>query len=668
MNDVQMAALKNIPARKIVGSPAGLMRRARSWRRTVAVIGTLAAWCLPMALSPAKIVGAARTDADSVAAPPRYPLLGDRGLSGMAAQIHLIDLIDGIGEKILQNDELPFPFSTRQTCSPCHDYATISMGWHFSGGKPHVDAGRRGQPWIYVDSLLGLQLPLSNRNWPGVTRPADVGLSRWDFLARFGGLMPGGWSEDSSPESAGYNLSWLTSGEPEVNCLACHDRSFKQNRAEYHSQMSKGNFAWATTAASGLADVQGSIENLPPLYDPYLPRPLDDRNQNPPKIRFRPAVFNDRNKVELNLSRRINNESCLACHSSLYASSGSLDFEPLHTDIHMSAGMQCVDCHDNGIDHLILRGYEGEKGGRETASCRGCHLSRADAVEPAGDFGAPDPAHGGLPASHLERFSCTSCHSGPLPEAEPLLVKTSQSHALGTHAASPLATAMPAIRGPLYLPAEDGKITPQYALWPAFWGLKNGQEIKPLTLPQMAALKDELSPSDSTLPGRSWPRDDADVILALAALKNQLPAGGEPVYVGGGLVTTLREQGTLSTFESPASEPYTWPMGHATRPARQALGAGGCGDCHASSAPFVHGTVEAASMGYPPRGMLRPMRAMRSVSGVYTLLLEGLIFMRPGLKFVLILGVVFLSALVLMVLLNLLGRILSSFAPEEGEQ
>ena len=73
-------------------------------------------------------------------------------------------------------------------------------------------------------------------------------------------------------------------------------------------------------------------------------------------------------------------------------------------------------------------------------------------------------------------------------------------------------------------------------------------------------------------------------------------------------------------------------------------------------------------MGYPPRGMLRPMRAMRSVSGVYTLLLEGLIFMRPGLKFVLILGVVFLSALVLMVLLNLLGRILSSFAPEEGEQ
>ena len=668
MNYVRMVASKSIPARITVSWHLDRLSRARKWCRTMAALGTLAAWCAVICLSPSKIVGAVQAEADSVAETPRYPLLGDRGLSGMAAPIHLIDLIDGIGEKILRNDEWPFPFSTRQTCGPCHDYATISMGWHFSGGKPNADAGRRGQPWVYVDSLLGLQLPLSNRNWPGVTRPADVGLSRWDFLARFGGLMPGGWSEDDSAAPAEYNLNWLTSGEPEANCLACHDRSFKQNRAEYHSQMSKGNFAWAATGASGLVDVQGSIENLPPLYDPYLPRPLDDRNQNPPKISFRPAVFNARSKVELNLSRRINNENCLACHSSLYASFGSHDFEPLHTDIHMTAGMQCVDCHNNGIDHLMLRGYEGEKWGQEKTSCRGCHLSRAGATEPAGDFGSPDPAHGGLPASHLERFSCTACHSGPLPEAEPHRVKTSQSHALGTHAANPLHTAMPAIRGPLYLLAEDGKITPQYALWPAFWGLLNGRTIEPLTLPQMAALRDELSPSDSTLPDRSWPRDNADVILALAALKIQLPAGGEPVYVGGGLVTTLLEQGRLTTFENPVSEPYTWPMGHATRPARQSLGAGGCGDCHSGSAPFVHGRVESASMGFPPQGLLRPMRAMRGVSGAYTLLLEGSIFLRPGLKFVLILGTIFLSALVLMVLLNLLGRYLSSFADEEGEQ
>ena len=224
---------------------------------------------------------------------------------------------------------------------------------------------------------------------------------------------------------------------------------------------------------------------------------------------------------------------------------------------------------------------------------------------------------------------------------------------------------MPAILGPLFLPAEDGKITPQYALWPAFWGLMDGPDIRPLTLPQIAALKEILSPSDSSLPGRAWPRDDADVALALAALAEQLPGAGEPVYVGGGLVTALLDQGTLTTFEHRASQPYTWPMGHATRPARQALGAGGCGDCHSPGAPFVHGQVEAAAMGYPPKGLLRPMRAMRSVGAAYTLMLEGLIFLRPGLKLVLILGTVFLSALLLMVLLNLLGRYLGSFGPKE---
>ncbi len=72
-------------------------------------------------------------------------------------------------------------------------------------------------------------------------------------------------------------------------------------------------------------------------------------------------------------------------------------------------------------------------------------------------------------------------------------------------------------------------------------------------------------------------------------------------------------------------------------------------------------------MGYPLQGSLRPMRSMRAVGGAYTLMLEGLIFLRPGLKLVLILGTLFLSALVLMVLLNLLGRYLGRFGPEERQ-
>ncbi|MCH7938365.1 MAG: hypothetical protein IID13_01305 [Candidatus Marinimicrobia bacterium] len=593
--------------------------------------------------------------------------LGDRGLAGRSAPVHLLSLFDQEGAKILSTDDFPLPFSMEQTCNPCHDYERISGGWHFNAGSKEIDPGRPGQPWIYVDTTLGIQLPLSYRNWPGIMHPEELGISRWDFLEKFGGLMPGGWGADWQAAQPVYRPEWFTAGEPEVNCLACHNRSLKQDRAEYHRQMELGNYAWAATAAAGLADVSGSTHNLPPLYDPFLPRPLDEEDQNSPRVRYGPGLFTAKDKVWLDLTRRISDERCYACHSSLYAHEDPLAFDPLPADVHITAGMACVDCHNNNLDHQITRGYEGAKDEESWASCRGCHLGQSQADSPAGRFGAPEPAHAGLPASHLVNLSCTTCHSGPWPQHDQHLVKTSQSHALGTHAVDPAPSALPAIAGPVYLPGADGKLAPQLALWPAYWGLMDEQTIQPLHLEQVRKLRAVAALNDSTLEQGRWPRDSNDVALALAGLDSLFPGEGPPVYVSAGLVAMLQPDGQLISVLNSAGDPYTWPIAHAVRPARQALGAGGCRDCHAGSAAFFYGNIGAATLGYPAQGATLIMSEMMGVNVFYAHFLDGIILLRPAFKFVLILGTILISAIVLLISFKLLSKLLNSLAPKRWE-
>lgn len=581
--------------------------------------------------------------------------------------MHLLDLIDHEGAKILSADDFPLPFSMEQTCNPCHDYDAIAGGWHFNAGQADIGPGRPGQPWIYVDTTLGIQLPLSYRNWPGIVHPIDLGLSRWDFLEKFGGLMPGGWGEDWQAEQPVYRPEWFTSGEPEVNCLACHDRSFKQDRAEYNRQMRLGNYAWAATAAGGLVDVSGAAYNLPPLYDPFLPHPLDEENQNSPTVRYRPDVFTAKDEVLLDLTRQVPNERCYACHSSLYSLEYPGAFEPLPADIHITAGLSCVDCHRNGLDHQIIRGYEGESAGEAWLSCRGCHLGQQTAGSPAGRFGAPEPDHAGMPASHLITISCTTCHAGPWPQHDQRRVKTSQSHALGTHSVDPAPSAPPGISGPVYLPGADGMLTPQLALWPAFWGFMDGQTIQPLQIEQVRQLRAGAALFDSTLEQSRWPRDSIDVALALAGLDSLFPGERQPVYVSAGLVSRLQPDGRLISFTNSAGDPYIWPIAHAVRPARQALGASGCRDCHSGSAAFFYGEVEAATLGYPVQGAKRTRSEMMGTSVLYAHLLDGTILMRPAFKLVLILGTILISAVVLLIFFKLLDKLLNSYAPKRLE-
>jgi hypothetical protein len=67
----------------------------------------------------------------------------------------------------------------------------------------------------------------------------------------------------------------------------------------------------------------------------------------------------------------------------------------------------------------------------------------------------------------------------------------------------------------------------------------------------------------------------------------------EPVFVAGEKIYRLNAEGKLNTVDNLHAQPYAWPIGHDVRPARWALGANGCTDCHARDAPFLNAGVVA---------------------------------------------------------------------------
>ena len=440
-----------------------------------------------------------------------------------ARVVHRIPLYDETGTQIRPDYQNPHPFSPRATCGDCHDYDMIGAGWHFNAADDLVDAGRPGEPWMLVDKDTGTQLPLSYRDWPGAWRPADVGMTSWDFTKTFGRHMPGGsvaeggyLAEYGTTDPAGpgleevdLNARWEISGELEINCLTCHDASPEQNGSEWAFQIGRENFRWAATAASGVGVVNALASRLPDTYDPVNGAVLDSKWAVPPSVDYDPARFDAKQRVMFDVVRDTPAERCDFCHSTVSADADLKGLWRCDGDVHMqAAAFSCTDCHRNGIGHGIVRGYEGESSNPATASltCAGCHngtdLDGNQSV--GGRLGAPVPQHQGMPEAHFEKMTCTSCHSGPNPVDSIGLVRTSRANRLGIHGAAKWDTELPYIVSPVYKRQEDGKIAPFNMVWPAFWGVQDGEDVAPLPI-------DTVAPYVSAL---RWSEDFANVKVA----------------------------------------------------------------------------------------------------------------------------------------------------------
>jgi hypothetical protein len=507
--------------------------------------------------------------------------IGDISDGSLTPAIHVTGLFDEEGDKISPDIEPVLPFSIRQTCGDCHSYRIISRGWHFNAVDVNAVPGRKGQPWIFVDPTTCTQIPLSYRRWSGVFHPEKLGISSFKFTQQFGRQMPGGGVGELDSEDPEEMIRQDISGRLEINCLSCHNADPGQDQAEYAGQVARQNYRWAAAAACEFASVKGAAVTQPDTYDPLM----DDAIATT----YRENTFDHEKKVFFNITRNIPNERCYFCHSSLDVGEHGSEEWAADEDVHLTAGLRCVDCHRNGLDHNIIRGYEGEDTASQnplaaSTSCEGCHTE--------GRLGAPVPQHPGIPPVHFEKLTCTACHSGPWPEKETHRNKTSQAHALGTHSAIKSDGALPHILYPVFARQTGDKIAPHKLIWPAFWAVFKDEKVTPV---ELSLAKRAVGRSLARAKPRSlgdWPTlTEEHITKALNSLKKTVD--GEPVYICGGKLYGLDESGKLSEpQEHPAAQPYLWPIAHNVRPAAQSLGVRYCTDCHATDAPFFFGGID----------------------------------------------------------------------------
>ncbi len=525
-----------------------------------------------------------------------------------AAAVHRIPLYDDFDQELGRTSDQPFFMKT--TCGRCHDYETIRGGWHFNSADPSVPPGRPAQPWVLVDRATGTWLPISSRPWDRSYRPEDVGLSPWEFIQAFGRHYPGGGlGEKHPPETMAPEARWLISGDLDINCMACHNARPDQDMSEWATQIARQNLRWAGAASTGLCLVEGSVASLPDTFDPLDPAAvLDDPKAMPPSAAYDVSEFDPKDQVVFDIPKRPRANRCYYCHTNRPVGEDVPKLWAVDEDVHLAAGMTCSDCHRQGLDHKIRRGYEGEPlpEGRpdlETLSCRGCHLGEASAAAGphtrGGRLGAPVPAHKGLPTHHLEKLSCTACHSGPWPGKRAGRVQTGRIHGLGIRGQHHPDDQPPIVAEPVFVVEPwSGKTTPHRMVWPAFWGREDSDgKVTPLLPEAVEAAAGKAIQEARTAAGAGASLLTEAVIEAgLAALAAADEAGGTPVYISGGRLYRLSDGGGLAAEDGhEAAEPYSWPIAHDVRPAARSLGVSpNCSDCHAAASPFFFGEVAAA--------------------------------------------------------------------------
>ncbi|MFO7979360.1 MAG: hypothetical protein R6V00_00830 [Candidatus Aminicenantes bacterium] len=462
--------------------------------------------------------------------------------------VHNILLKDEFDQKIVPTESYPLPFSTRYTCAPCHNYNQIQQGLHFSPLSSNQD-GRPGEPWFWVDLDTGTVLPVSYRDWPRTFHPEELDLTFWEFTLLFGRHMLGGEVSEPELDERSPDSRWNASGKLEINCLACHNHSRKQSHSEWTFQILRENFRWAATASSGLGEVGGMASRLPGTWDIYDgPNPDDTQYAVVPFVQYDQSQFNSKHEVFVDLNHKPDDERCLVCHSvsSVYQRQFLAE-----SDVHTAAGIQCVDCHRNDLSHTMIRGYEGESEQMKMPSasdftCRGCHLRENKSIQKAftaGRLGAPYPTHKKIPPVHMEKLSCTACHSGSIPEKNLNQVKSSRANRMGIYGIARWDMDYPVIQEPVFQRDSNGKLTPHRLVWPSFWGYIQENEVHPLRPSTVQEKAGQILHPESGA---------TEILSAFSTIPDN---EGTPVFISSGKLYKLSYDGGLNAFPYPGDTP-----------------------------------------------------------------------------------------------------------------
>jgi hypothetical protein len=180
-------------------------------------------------------------------------------------------------------------------------------------------------------------------------------------------------------------------------------------------------------------------------------------------------------------------------------------------------------------------------------------------------------------------------------------------------------------------------IEPNNLLWPSFWAKKTGDGIIPLSIAEIQNSVSGKIKLDTLFNAGKWHSvSDSMMISVLKKLNGSSQKKNTSfVYVTGGKVIEL--DGTrLRKSEHESAEAYSWPIAHSVRPASQALGATGCGDCHSASSNFLYGKVNVESSLKSETDTLITMTKFEGLNTVYQKAFSFSFFFRPWLKGIII--------------------------------
>lgn len=220
-------------------------------------------------------------------------------------------------------------------------------------------------------------------------------------------------------------------------------------------------------------------------------------------------------------------------------------------------------------------------------------------------------------------------------------------------ASVPKAPGRPVLRiGKTIYRVKDGALAPgEYAGSPVSepelgWETRDG--VEPL-------IPDVLLRSAVAVAGTEHQLTEEQVRLVLGKLSAR--KRGKYFYVANGRLFRLNERGELTSRMDPRSEAVAWPLAHRVRPARQALGINGCGDCHGVDSPFFFAKIQAEGPLLTEKNVTRRAVSYMGLNDPYQRLF-GLSFSgRRPLKWLLF-GCVLAAGLVLLLaLMIVVGRL-----------
>ena len=592
------------------------------------------------------------------------------------------------------------PYSPRQTCGKCHDYEKITQGYHFQQGKdespdPGMAAraqwvsspGNYGGPWCSPHPLYNYLSPKENES------EKTIDMTSYTFVKSCGVCHPGGGSlefdrnglrydrvlADTSYGFADggindldgdyYKAKWQASGIIEADCFLCHMPAY--NYSARNKQIENLNYRWAGTVGAGLAKAEGFVANGETV-----------------KLTWQSQMFNAKGQVEPHVVRSPRNEACLNCHAKPGWKKRGANFSE-HTDVHIRAGVRCVDCHPagNSATHDAIRGKEVHQFGKgddpsgfvrndldnTMRSCNDCHTT--------GYMGSPLAKHAWLPPLHLDKMSCQSCH---IAQRNVKSVHYAASEVFNPGTRIPTLKQIWTFYGPdmqywnhygqlSVMKFDDKPIDPFHPEYIRYKGVIHpanrvhtswpGIEVegKPgLMQPRMAHVHDmwmkfkanpESYPELKKISDHNGdqideinlPEEIDAIITSLSQYLSdiQYPIEGKRVvWVYNNRVYSSGDAYTEIGIENWQASPYgnVHTYNHDIQPARGALGAGGCTDCHSIQSGFFTRAILMTPFGEDAQPITQPQYKILEMSGfrVYTGLIRET-YLKPLIYFAMIL-------------------------------